>query len=187
MQERLTDERRRSLECDRLFSAGLCMSAAAILATRIAPAVPFAASLFAPRGASQAVAPIIWLAATLSALTAMRIAAVENRRGVAAVTVAVGAALLAAGVPFAHQMLMSFIGGATPAWSAGAVAFLTFGINAGFAVQDTAPAAGHARLSAIVTIWALFTAAIDGSGVFSGILAVLGILFFAYYRLPAKG
>lgn len=186
MQDGTDNQRRRNLECDRILSAGLCMGATAILGTRIAVRIPEAASWFAPVGAMRIAAPLLFLAAAMFGLVALLMSTADNRRGAGAFGLVAASVLMAVGVPFAQATLASFVAGATPAWAAGAVALTGFGFVASVAAQDTKPTPGHLGFSAGLTVLALFMAATDPLGVFAGILATLGFLFFTFYRVPSE-
>ncbi len=184
----LTDaQRANDLECDRRFAAGLCMGTAALAATRLSPSMPWFAALFEPRGGTQIFAPIIWLSAVMFSLVAAMVAAGEDRRGIAGATVLAAAVLTALGTPFARQTLLSFFAGATAPRAACVVAFVTFGLVATVAAEDMKPSSGHAARSVLVSVVALFMASTDASGAFAGILAVMGILFFTFHRVPREG
>lgn len=185
MPESANEQRLRDLECDRLMAAGLFMGAAAIAATRLALRLPATTRWFEADGASVVLAPLIALGALITSALAFLIAAGARRRPAAALAAFVGAALTAAATPFLHRSLASFSPDVSPAWSASIVSFAVFGLAASIAIQEQRPTTKHAAISAAITVFALFQAAIDGSGVFATILACMGIAFFTLWRAPA--
>lgn len=181
-----TEERLRSLECDRLMAAGLFMGAATIAATRFATKIPAAAGLFAPTGAGPILAPLVTLGALMIGAIALIIASGIKRRLFAGMIVATGAAFVALAAPFLFQSMTLFTASASPPLAAAVVAFVAFGLNSSIAIQETKPASRHAAMSAMLTIFVLVQAAADSSGVFSTILAVMSMLFFTLWRAPEK-
>ena len=184
MPNTMTEERLRDLECDRLMAAGLCMGATTIAATRMAAHIPAAARMFELDGAIAIMAPIALLATLIIGAIAFIIATDQKSRLAAGILTAVGAGSMAAAVPFLRQCLALYVPDTTAAWAAAVTAFTAYGLCASIAIQDQKPSGRHAAFSAAITVFALLQAAMDGSGVFSMILAAMGMLFFTLWRAP---
>ncbi|HTM67778.1 MAG TPA: hypothetical protein VL426_00625 [Candidatus Binatia bacterium] len=178
----VTDQRSRDLECDRQLSAGLCMAAAALAASRHFPRIAAVAGLFEPRGAGPALAPIIVLSGILGVSMTLMLASDAKRRAAAAACIAFGALAAAFTVPFLHQGLVLFFPGISPSKAGAIVAFAVFGIVTAFAADGQRPSPRHLVFSSGITVFALFMAAVDADGIFACILAVMGFCFFSFWR-----